>query len=189
MVRAGILTREERLELVALHRLLLRTTERRQWNRPFASGNTSGERTRFEEGNDAGVRHGAFSEGRIRPRAEEWRARLAAAMSDAGVHDGLDDIARDRLARSLARADLLEDEVDERGWFREGGDLTPAAVHLVRLDRSIAEQLRQLGLTLRSRAEVRLAAAQAQKSMSVAEVHQLIATVMRAPDDALPRSW
>lgn len=187
-VKAGLLTREERVELVALHRLLLRTVERARWFKPpFEEGNEVG--PRFEEGNEAGARtakHGAYSERQWRPLAEAWQERLDGVMREAGVHDRLDDVARERLARSLARMDLVEETLDEcNGWFDERGEVTPAYMLLIRQERAVLAHLRELGLTMKSRSEIRLATAQTEHAISAAEVQALVAAMLRAPDAAL----
>jgi hypothetical protein len=146
-----------------------------------------GQRPPVGAGKDAAATHGAYSERRIRPRAEEWLRRLDGTMRAARVHAGLDDVAREQLARSLARVDLLEQEIDERrGWFNEAGELTPAASFLFRQDRTILAQLRELGLTVKSRAEIGLVVAGAQDMIAQAEVAQVISAVVKAAVPLLP---
>jgi hypothetical protein len=126
--------------------------------RGFRPGNEwrfgEGNEWRFSEGNDAAVTHGAESEARVRPRAELYLQRLLVAAPTGG--DPADAIALERLARQLARAELIEDWLDENGWIREDGSLQRAASQLATVDNSIRKLLGELGLTSMSRASLRL---------------------------------
>jgi hypothetical protein len=113
-----------------------------------------GNEWRFGEGNGAAVTHGGESEARVRPRAELYLHRLRAAAPTGG--DPADGIALERLARLLARAELIEDWLDENGWIRDDGSLQSAASQLGTVDNSIRKLLDALGLTSMSRASLRL---------------------------------
>ena len=156
--------------------------ERGEWTPAFP-----GQRPPVGAGNEAAATHGAYSERRIQPLADEWLKRLDATMRAAQVHAALDDVAREQLARSLARVDLLEQEIDDRrGWFTETGDLTPAASFLFPQDRTILAQLRELGLTVKSRSEIGLVDAGAQQMVALAEVTRLISAIVMTASPFLP---
>jgi len=147
-----------------------------------------GQRPPVGAGNDVAATHGAYSERKIRPLADAWLKRLDETMRAAGVHAALDDVAREQLARSLARVDLLEQEIDadDRGGWLKDGELTPAVSFLFRQDRTILAQLRELGLTVKSRAEIGLVVAGAQQMVALAEVTQLISAIVLAASPLLP---
>jgi hypothetical protein len=141
---------------------------------------------RGEPGNSSAEKHGAYSPRRIRPLAVEWLKRLEESMRAAGVHASLDDVARERLASALARCDLLEQDLDERGYLDGTGELTTAAIYLHKLDRQVMQQLRELGLSLRSRSDIGLNVAGAQELMSRAEAYALVSAIVMAASPFLP---
>lgn len=98
----------------------------------------------FEKGNTAGERHGADSERRWRPIADELERdvlEVAPWLSRPGFR-----AAVRAWAKAEARAQLVADWLDERGDLDDDGEPRPAATYSLRLEASAAAKRAALGL-------------------------------------------
>ena len=106
----------------------------------------------FELGNEAAVRHGAWSERRVAPLADQARTRLldvAPWLASPAFAPAVE-----AWARAEARVALVDTYVAEQGPLDENGKPRPAIELLIRLER-LALTLRQaVGLDPASRARI-----------------------------------
>jgi hypothetical protein len=109
----------------------------------------------FEDGNEAGVRHGAFSERKVRPLAEAFAAALSELVP---LGNPSDSPAVSLLATVFARLELASRWLDEQENSLVDGDGHPWPVlrHVARWERQAGLLCAQLGLTLAARAEIGL---------------------------------
>jgi len=101
------------------------------------------------EGNQNGLKHGIYGGGRaLEPRAEELVEALMALPHIAPA----DELGVRELAKLRALADVIDDDLAERGLTRKGGEPRALIDLRLRLTHRIAEWQDRLGLTPLSRA-------------------------------------
>jgi hypothetical protein len=150
----------------------------------------------FENGNEASVKHGAFSEEKVGPVAE----RIAAELRDrVPLQSASDDAAVWLLAGQLARIQIVRDWLSRQphGVFRsEAGEPQGVLKMLSVWENSASRLLAQLGLTLEGRAAIGVDLAQTAvltkrasdlSALSIEELAQLRALTLKVQvggDDA-----
>lgn len=149
---------------------------------PFRPGDDPRRVPHLRPGHELSMRHGAYSERRV---GEVKATILEQLNASAPVYDPADDHARDLLAGNLARIRLVELYVEEHGLLDENGELRPVLRDLPRWQESATRQLRELGLTTLSRAELGLDIARARHLVSADEVNELL---RRAAAPFIPRA-
>jgi hypothetical protein len=113
----------------------------------------------FEPGHELSLRHGAFSDRKVEPRAAEFvEAVLRLAEADGSPVGYLADPtyrpALTAWARSEAQQDLLEEFLSELGPIAPDGKVRPAAELLERVARRAERMRARLGLDPLSRASL-----------------------------------
>lgn len=109
----------------------------------------------FEDGNDAALKHGAFSEAKIKPRAEEIAVELREIVP---LESGSDAPSIWLLSLLLARIAVANEWLAEHGIFRDESTSEPQPIlrALSTWENSAQRLLDRLGLTIAGRAEVGL---------------------------------
>jgi hypothetical protein len=122
--------------------------EEGEWAPAFA-----GQRPPFEPGNPSKMTHGARAPGRLKPIAEGYLERLRAIAPTRRERE--DELAFERLAWLLARIHVTEEWLDERGVLDERGEARPVLAQLSTWENSARRMMVELGMTWRSRTQLR----------------------------------
>lgn len=113
-----------------------------------------GQRTPFEAGNEAAVRHGAYSPAKLAPRAQAIERDLRAVVP---TYSPSDEHTVRLLALVLARVEAANEWLFEHGIFRNAkGEPQPILKALSTWENSAARLYDRLGLTPTARAALGL---------------------------------
>jgi hypothetical protein len=138
-----------------------RRTRRGEVVKPWRVDPSLSSRPPFAAGNEASLRHGAFSKRRFEPVAQELMAGVLEDRPDLGRYPE----ALAAWADSEARAWLLRDWLTEHGMFIDGETAEGVLKWLVAFDKRAEAGRVRLGLDPRSEAELANAQADAERSV------------------------
>lgn len=131
-----------------------------------------GQRPPFQPGHQLTREHGAYSQQAIEPLQEAILERL---RLDAPVGHEADDHARRLLAGRLAQIEIARRWIAENGILNEQGELWPLVRDLTKWEGGAVRQMRELGLTTLSRAELGLDLARTH--VAIAEVQPVFTAI------------
>ena len=106
----------------------------------------------FKAGHFKAKKHGAYSDRIVTPLAASVANDLMADLpylQDPSYREMVLEFAR-----TVVRAELIEQWLDENGEIRDDGTVTPAAIYLVRVKGHLASMASRLGLDPLSRAKL-----------------------------------